>query len=155
MLPYIKLRHWRKGSQWFELHRTLAVNIVADNMYYIIFRKHCLPACYPDEHYIPTYLNMFHGSQNSNRTTTWVDWSKGGPHPATYEKANITKDLIQTIRNNGTLCRYNSEMTSVCYLFARKFAPSEPDLNNNGILKILILQRWDSFRKNFRVSRFC
>jgi hypothetical protein len=84
---------------------------------------------------------MFHGSQNSNRTTTWVDWSKGGPHPATYEKANITKDLIQTIRNNGTLCRYNSEMTSVCYLFARKFAPSEPDLNNNGILKILILQR--------------
>lgn len=131
MLPDIKLYQWRKGSQWFELHRTLAVYIVSDTKYYNLFRKYCLPACYPDEHYIPTYLNMFHGALNSNRTVTWVDWSFGGPHPALYEEANITEVFIQSIRNNGTLCQYNSEMTSICYLFARKFGPSalEPLLN--------------------------
>lgn len=131
MLPDIKLQHWRKGSQWFELSRALAIYIVADTKYYTLFKKFCKPACYPDEHYIPTYLNMFHGSLNSNRTVTWVDWSMGGPHPAMYGPANITESFIESIRNNGTECLYNSEITSVCYLFARKFAPStlEPLLN--------------------------
>ncbi|KAJ8768026.1 hypothetical protein K2173_020966 [Erythroxylum novogranatense] len=131
MFPDIKLPQWRKGSQWFELQRTLAVYIVSDSKYYTIFKKYCKPACYPDEHYIPTYLNMFHGQLNANRTVTWVNWSMGGPHPATYEGVNVTEGFIQSIRNNGTQCSYNSKMTSVCYLFARKFDPSalEPLLN--------------------------
>lgn len=131
MLPDIQLKHWRKGSQWFELHRALAVYMVSDTQYYSLFRRYCKPACYPDEHYLPTFLNMFHGSLNSNRTVTWVDWSMLGPHPATYGRANITVGFIQSIRNHGSLCRYNSEMTSICYLFARKFDQSalEPLLN--------------------------
>ncbi|KAF5448095.1 hypothetical protein F2P56_028660 [Juglans regia] len=131
MLPYIQLRHWRKGSQWFELQRALAISIVADTNYYTLFSKYCRPACYPDEHYIPTFLHMFYASHNSNRTVTWVDWSMGGPHPALYGKSNITDDFIRSIRNNGTHCQYNSDTTSVCYLFARKFAPSalQPLLN--------------------------
>lgn len=124
MLPDIHLHQWRKGSQWFEAQRDLAVYIVSDTKYYSIFKKYCRPACYPDEHYIPTFLNIFHSSLNSKRTVTWVDWSQGGPHPATYEGVNITETLIQAIRNNGSQCSYNSEMTSVCYLFARKFARS-------------------------------
>ncbi|BFG19977.1 hypothetical protein CerSpe_062510 [Prunus speciosa] len=124
MLPEIELYQWRKGSQWFELSRTLAIYIVSETKYYTLFSRYCLPACYPDEHYMPTYFNMFHGSLNSNRTVTWVDWSLGGPHPATYAGDNITEDLVRSIRNNGALCQYNSEMTSICYLFARKFAPS-------------------------------
>ncbi|KAM5574307.1 glycosyltransferase BC10 [Rosa sericea] len=124
MLPDIQLYQWRKGSQWFELGRTLATLIVSEVQYYTVFSKYCLPACYPDEHYMPTYFNMFHGSLNSNRTVTWVDWSLGGPHPATYGGDNITEDFIRSIRNNGALCQYNSEMTSICYLFARKFAPT-------------------------------
>lgn len=131
MLPDIKLYQWRKGSQWFELSRELAVNIVADTKYYTLFKKYCKPSCYPDEHYIQTFLNMFYGSLNANRSITWVDWSMGGPHPATLGAANITEGFIQALRNNGTVCPYNSEKTSVCYLFARKFAPSalEPLLN--------------------------
>nr|DAD45908.1 TPA_asm: hypothetical protein HUJ06_004138 [Nelumbo nucifera] len=131
MLPDIKLFQWRKGSQWFELNRTLAVNIVADDKYYSLFRKYCKPSCYPDEHYLPTFLNMFYGSMNANRSVTWVDWSRGGPHPATFGKEDITEGFIQSIKNNGTTCSYNSEQTLVCYLFARKFAPSalEPLLN--------------------------
>ncbi|KAK1275584.1 hypothetical protein QJS04_geneDACA009946 [Acorus gramineus] len=131
MWPDIKLYQWRKGSQWFELNRELAVNIISDTKYYTIFQKYCKPSCYPDEHYIPTYLNMFYGSLNSNRSVTWVDWSRGGPHPAMFGASDVTEDFIRTIRNNGTICTYNARPTSLCYLFARKFAPSalEPLLN--------------------------
>ncbi|XP_065869729.1 glycosyltransferase BC10 [Euphorbia lathyris] len=124
MLPDIKLYQWRKGSQWFEIQRALAAYMVADTKYYTIFKKYCRPACYPDEHYIPTYLNMFHGELNANRSVTWVDWSQGGPHPATIMGINVTESFIQSIRNNETECVYNSEMTSTCHLFARKFHPS-------------------------------
>ncbi|KAJ3691673.1 hypothetical protein LUZ61_020837 [Rhynchospora tenuis] len=130
MAPHITLDQWRKGSEWFELSRELAVNILSDVKYYSLFRKLCRPSCYPDEHYIPTFLHMFYGELNSNRTVTWVDWSRGGPHPARYGAVNITVEFIQSIRNNGS-CLYNGRPTSVCYLFARKFAPSalEPLMN--------------------------
>lgn len=131
MRPDIELSQWRKGSEWFELNRELAINIVADSKYYSIFKRLCTPSCYPDEHYIPTYLNMFHGSLNANRSVTWVDWSRLSPHPARFGRESVTEGFIQSIRNNGTACTYNSKPTSICYLFARKFAPSalEPLLN--------------------------
>ncbi|WOL17899.1 hypothetical protein Cni_G26692 [Canna indica] len=124
MAPEIMLTQWRKGSQWFELNRELAIIIVAEYKSYSLFRKYCKPSCYPDEHYIPTYLSIFHGSLNANRSVTWVDWSRGGPHPARYGAPSITAEFIQFMRNNGTSCTYNSRSTSVCFLFARKFAPS-------------------------------
>ncbi|KAL8153530.1 hypothetical protein V2J09_011290 [Rumex salicifolius] len=124
MWPVIKLHHWRKGSQWFEVNRSLAISLISDSKYYALFRKYCKPSCYPDEHYFATFLNMFHSQENSNRTVTWVDWSLGGPHPAKFGKENITEGFIQSIRNNGTECAYNHGKTRVCYLFARKFAPS-------------------------------
>ncbi|CAN7035886.1 hypothetical protein IGI04_032557 [Brassica rapa subsp. trilocularis] len=124
MLPDIKLHHWRKGSQWFEVNRKIAIYIISDSKYYSLFKKFCRPACYPDEHYIPTLLNMFHGSVNANRSVTWVDWSIGGPHPASYGADNITEGFLQSIRKNETDCLYNEEPTSLCFLFARKFAPS-------------------------------
>lgn len=131
MGPDIKLRQWRKGSQWFEITRSLAIEIISDYKYYDLFRKYCHPSCYPDEHYIPTYLQIFHPLLNSNRTVTWVDWSLGGPHPASFGRENITEGFIQNIRNNGTECWYNFQRTPICYLFARKFDPSalEPLLN--------------------------
>ncbi|KAL7082305.1 hypothetical protein ACP275_14G091000 [Erythranthe tilingii] len=124
MQPDIRLAEWRKGSQWFEAHRTLAVKIVADFKYYSIFRKYCRPSCYPDEHYIPTYVRKFYGALNSNRSLTYVDWSMMGPHPATFTAVNITTQFLQLLRNNGTMCSYNSETTNICYLFARKFDES-------------------------------
>ncbi|KAL3635215.1 hypothetical protein CASFOL_019762 [Castilleja foliolosa] len=130
MKPDIKLAEWRKGSQWFEMHRALAVKIVSDTKYYTLFKKYCKPSCYPDEHYIPTYIQKFHGALNANRTVTYVDWSQLGPHPATFTAANITEGFLELLRSNGT-CQYNSGDTSICYLFARKFDPSalEPLLN--------------------------
>ncbi|CAO1943460.1 unnamed protein product [Urochloa humidicola] len=124
MAPDVTEDQWRKGSEWFELSRDLAVDVVADQRYYALFRRHCTPSCYPDEHYIPTYLHLWHGARNANRTVTWVDWSRGGPHPARFGRAATTADFVAAIRNNGTRCLYNGKPTTVCYLFARKFAPS-------------------------------
>ncbi|KAG9130376.1 hypothetical protein Leryth_004253 [Lithospermum erythrorhizon] len=124
MMPDIQLSEWRKGSQWFEINRNLAIKIVSDTKYYTLFKKYCKPSCYPDEHYIPTYLQILHGPQNANRTVTYVDWSLGGPHPAAFTDVNITEEFIQSIRDNGTLCQYNEGFIPICYLFARKFDPS-------------------------------
>ncbi|KAJ1273617.1 hypothetical protein BS78_06G295800 [Paspalum vaginatum] len=124
MAPDVVEEQWRKGSEWFEMSRELAVDVVADQRYYALFRRHCTPSCYPDEHYIPTYLHLRHGGRNANRTVTWVDWSRGGPHPARFGGASTTAELVAAIRNNGTRCLYNGRPTTVCYLFARKFAPS-------------------------------
>ncbi|XP_038989875.1 glycosyltransferase BC10-like [Phoenix dactylifera] len=131
LAPAIKLSQWRKGAQWFELHRSLAVNIVAEDKYYNLFRKYAGSLNYPDEHYIPTYLSIFYGASIANRTLTWVDWSTRGPHPATFGRRNITEGFIQSIRNNATTCSYNFRPTSVCFLFARKFSRDalEPLLN--------------------------
>ncbi|WOH13793.1 hypothetical protein DCAR_0933304 [Daucus carota subsp. sativus] len=131
MQPDIQLEDWRKGSQWFELNRDIATKVVSDTKYYSLFQKYCLPACYPDEHYLPTYIHMFYGTLNSNRSVTYVDWTLRGPHPATFTGDNITENFIHYIRNSGLLCEYNGDWTPICFLFARKFAPSalEPLLN--------------------------
>ncbi|KAL0378060.1 UNVERIFIED_CONTAM: Glycosyltransferase BC10 [Sesamum radiatum] len=80
MWPTITIEQWRKGSQWFELHRDLALKVISDQKYYPVFRDLCRPPCYNDEHYLPTLVNILYPEMNSNRTVTWVDWSRGGPH---------------------------------------------------------------------------
>ncbi|XP_030945808.1 glycosyltransferase BC10-like [Quercus lobata] len=123
MWPLINITDWRKGSQWFEVHRDLAMHIVSDTKYYPIFQKHCLMPCYMDEHYIPTLANMLYSEFNSNRSITWVDWSRGGPHPAKFGWGDITDEFLNQIRF-GSTCPYNENTTSICFLFARKFLPS-------------------------------
>ncbi|KAL0429883.1 UNVERIFIED_CONTAM: hypothetical protein Sradi_0614300 [Sesamum radiatum] len=126
MRPEINISNWRKGSQWFEINRELAVNIVQDTFYYSKFEQFCRPDCYVDEHYFPTMLSIKSPHQLANRTLTWVDWSRGGPHPAMFEETDITDELFKTILNGGT-CMYNDQPTDLCFLFARKFAPSALD----------------------------
>ncbi|KAF2301998.1 hypothetical protein GH714_031206 [Hevea brasiliensis] len=41
MQPEVTLAQWRKGSQWFEVNRRLAVNIIEDTTYYPKFRDFC------------------------------------------------------------------------------------------------------------------
>ncbi|KAM6569183.1 hypothetical protein CsatB_017168 [Cannabis sativa] len=128
MSPQISLSNWRKGSQWFASNRKLAVEIVSDSKYYPIFQKYCNPPCYADEHYIPTLINILFPEANSNRSITWVDWSKGGKaHPGTFGKKNVSEEILDKIRF-GTNCTYidsggNMKSTSLCFLFARKFLP--------------------------------
>ncbi|XP_058180077.1 glycosyltransferase BC10-like [Rhododendron vialii] len=123
MGPTISLSEWRKGSQWFELNRDLAIQIVSDRKYYPIFRKHCYSPCYTDEHYIPTIVNILSPEKNSNRSITWVDWSKMGPHPGKFARQSISVEFLNQIRF-GSNCTYNGNFTSICFLFARKFLPN-------------------------------
>lgn len=123
MGPEVNLTEWRKGSQWFEINRRLAVSIVEDTVYYPKFENFCRPACYVDEHYFPTMLTIRAGGLLANRSVTWVDWSRGGAHPATFGRADITEDFLKRI-THGRNCSYNGRPTSTCFLFARKFAPS-------------------------------
>ncbi|XVF74457.1 hypothetical protein PTKIN_Ptkin13bG0111800 [Pterospermum kingtungense] len=123
MQPEVTLSQWRKGSQWFEVNRRLAVNIIEDTAYYPKFKEFCRPACYVDEHYFPTMLTIQSPHLLANRTPTWTDWSRGGAHPATFGKADITEAFFKRILE-GKSCLYNGQPTTLCYLFARKFAPS-------------------------------
>ncbi|CAI0380166.1 unnamed protein product, partial [Linum tenue] len=120
MKPQIQLDQWRKGSQWFELDRKLAIEMVSDQTYFPVFQLHCTGLCYGDEHYLPTFVHIRFGHRNSNRTLTWTDWSKGGPHPSSFSDQDVTPQLLEGMRN-GSHCVYNGRQTSYCYMFARKF----------------------------------
>lgn len=128
MSPTISISDWRKGSQWFELNRKLAIEIVSDSKYYPVFQRHCSPPCYMDEHYIPTLINILSPGDNSNRTVTWVDWSKSGPHPGRFGRSSVSAEFLNEIRFGGN-CTYNNNNNNsggdycMCLLFARKFMP--------------------------------
>ncbi|PIN13948.1 hypothetical protein CDL12_13430 [Handroanthus impetiginosus] len=86
----------------------------------VIFKKYCKPTCYSDEHYLPTMITKRFPWKNSNRTLTWVDWSRGGPHPVRFVRTDITPEMLTRMRRD-TRCLYNRRPTRVCHLFARKF----------------------------------
>ncbi|KAL9262906.1 Glycosyltransferase BC10-like protein [Drosera capensis] len=127
MNPNITIKQWRKGSQWFEMDRNLAIDIISERDYFTLFKKSCnMSSCYADEHYFPTLVNMKFGRRNSNRSLTWVDWSKGGSHPARYARRDVSIELLRSFRN-GTTCEYNGKNSRICFLFARKFLPDALD----------------------------
>ncbi|KAL3596878.1 hypothetical protein D5086_008515 [Populus alba] len=90
-----------------------------------------------DEHYLPTLVNILYPELNSNRSITWVDWSRGGPHPGKFQWGDITDEFLNQIRH-GSECVYNGNTTSMCYLFARKFLPQtlEPLLRIAPLLHV-------------------
>ncbi|XP_012082131.2 glycosyltransferase BC10 [Jatropha curcas] len=126
MSPQITIDQWRKGSQWFEMDRQLAIEVVSDQKYFPIFQKYCKGNCYADEHYLPTFVSMKHWQRNSNRSLTWVDWSRGGPHPTRFIRTEVTVEFLEKLRS-GSKCLYNGKSSSICFLFARKFLPTALD----------------------------
>ncbi|KAL6877568.1 hypothetical protein ACP4OV_012783 [Aristida adscensionis] len=123
MAPLVTAAQWRKGSQWFELDRRLAADVVADAVYFPLFRRFCRRNCYADEHYLPTLLNIRRPAAGANRSLTWVDWSHGGPHPSRFTRMEVTVEFLRWLRG-GRTCTYNGRTTTVCFLFARKFLPN-------------------------------
>ena len=110
MMPEVQPEQWRKGSQWFEVTRELAVEIVADTKYYPKFKNFCTPHCYVDEHYIQTMLSIEFSDRLLNRSTTHTDWLHGGAHPTLFERDDISKEFLINIRNY--------------YFFSRKYSAS-------------------------------
>uniref|UniRef100_A0A8R7UDF8 Core-2/I-branching beta-1,6-N-acetylglucosaminyltransferase family protein n=1 Tax=Triticum urartu TaxID=4572 RepID=A0A8R7UDF8_TRIUA len=127
LAPDVTLSQWRKGAQWFEMDRRLAVFVIADERYYPRFRTECRAPCYVDEHYLPTVLSIEAPERIANRSITLVDWSRGGAHPATFGAADVTEDFLGMLvgkKGNAERCMYNGQPVEVCFLFARKFAPA-------------------------------
>ncbi|KAJ3694433.1 hypothetical protein LUZ60_009913 [Juncus effusus] len=130
MAPLIKAEQWHKGSQWFEVNRQLALEIVSDKTYLPHFQKHCLTnrtlPCISDEHYIPTFLSVINWKNNENRSITYTEWAPRQAHPSSFRKEDVTIELFEKIRF-GTNCTDNGRETRVCVLFARKFLPDALD----------------------------
>ncbi|CAK9874004.1 unnamed protein product [Sphagnum jensenii] len=124
--PEVSLNEWRKGSQWFEMSRELAMIVVSDTKYYPKFKDILCQhePCFIDEHYLPSVLNILEPSKLANRTLTYFVFPKHGyaPHPIQWKPEMITQEWIQTLK--GQNCTYNGhrEYTN-CHLFARKFSP--------------------------------
>ncbi|XP_010471453.1 PREDICTED: uncharacterized protein LOC104751239 [Camelina sativa] len=120
MSPVISRGNWRKGSQWFEIDREVAEAVVSDTIYIPVFKKHCLLGCYADEHYLPTLVHVMFPGKSANRSLTWTDWSRRGPHPRKYTRRSVTGEFLYKLRNREG-CVYNGKKSEKCYLFARKF----------------------------------
>ena len=122
MKPIVTIGQWRKGSQWFEMDRGLAIEVISDRKYFAVFRECCEASCYADEHYLPTFVSIEFWRRNANRSLTWVDWSNGGAHPAGFWRRDVTVEFLQSLRTESH-CQYNGNNTDICFLFARKFLP--------------------------------
>ncbi|KAL2558988.1 Core-2/I-branching beta-1 [Forsythia ovata] len=108
------------------MDRDLAIEVISDRKYFPVYQNYCKGSCYADEHYLPTFVSMRFGQRNSNRSLTWVDWSKGGAHPAKFIRTHVTPEFLEKLRN-GRKCEYNGKKSNVCFLFARKFTPNALD----------------------------
>ncbi|KAI3720062.1 hypothetical protein L6452_20972 [Arctium lappa] len=120
MAPTVVIDDWRKGSQWFEMDRDLATEVISDTKYFSVFHDFCDGQCYADEHYLPTLVTKIFPDTNANRTLTFVDWAKGGPHPTRYTRNDVTEEFLEKLRSD-TRCEYNGKQNQICHLFARKF----------------------------------
>uniref|UniRef100_A0ACD5XY55 Uncharacterized protein n=1 Tax=Avena sativa TaxID=4498 RepID=A0ACD5XY55_AVESA len=120
----VSLEHWRKGSQWFQMHRALAAEFVAEARYIDVFKGgHGKKNM--EEHYLPTLVTLLGwGARSQNRSLTNVDWSHSrGGHPLRYGARDVTAELIERLRKGEGNCGYNGGVADLCYMFARKFAP--------------------------------
>lgn len=122
MGPVIRPEHWHRGSQWFDMDRKLALEVISDEKYYPEFRKHC-KLCVAHEHYLPTMLNINRWRNVENRSLTWMSWSKNENQPAKFSGDDVTIEFLKKLRH-GRSCNYNGMETRVCFLFARKFLPN-------------------------------
>ncbi|KAM7267110.1 hypothetical protein ACFE04_009276 [Oxalis oulophora] len=121
MLPLINLHQWRKGSQWFQIDRDLAIEVISDTKYATVFKKHCKPSCFSDEHYLPTFVFIKY-QRNWNRTLTLVDWRKRGSHPTSFRRNEVTVEFLERLRSDGGRRQCGGGGGKACYLFARKFS---------------------------------
>eukprot|EP00850_Spirogloea_muscicola_P005756 SM000026S09005 [mRNA] locus=s26:897034:898813:- [translate_table: standard] len=122
MFPTVNRDQWRKGSQWVEVAQRDALRLIGDTTFYPVFARVCRKPIYVDEHYFPTFLYITAGASIANRSVTYVDWSRGGYHPAEFGAADVTVELIRKIKGRHS-CMWNNESGQPCFLIARKFKP--------------------------------
>ncbi|XP_044460872.1 glycosyltransferase BC10-like [Mangifera indica] len=116
MLPEVPYEQFRVGSQFFILSKRHALLVIKDKRLWRKFKLPCLNlnSCYPEEHYFPTLLSMEDPAGCSGYTLTRVNWTESvSGHPHTYQAAEVSPELIDTLRQSNS---------SYSYFFARKFS---------------------------------
>lgn len=115
LLPEVSFDQFRVGSQFFIFSKRHALLILKERKLWRKFRIPCSYPCYPEEHYFPTLLSISDPGGSSHFTLTRVNWTNSvGGHPHTYNSAEISPDLINSLRESNS---------SYSFFFARKFSP--------------------------------
>ncbi|KAG2241303.1 hypothetical protein Bca52824_096713 [Brassica carinata] len=117
MMPEIRYRDFRVGSQFFVMARRHALMVIRERKLWRKFRLPCVDggSCYPEEHYFPTLLSLEDPQGCSHFTLTRVNWTGSvGGHPHTYGANEVSPRLIRSLRRSNS---------SLDYFFARKFSP--------------------------------
>ncbi|CAI5948804.1 unnamed protein product, partial [Closterium sp. NIES-64] len=113
-MPVIRRHQFLKGNQWFILQRRHAEAVVGDTLHYAkhnlscAFRLQWGKLCCADEHYIQTFLHMTDPRGISRYPTTFTDWSANDWHPSLYLGANMTDQVITTIKTARQFITYRS-----------------------------------------------
>ncbi|KAJ8512567.1 hypothetical protein OPV22_003001 [Ensete ventricosum] len=123
LAPEVGLSQWRKGTQWLEVSRRVALLVVNDTAVYPKFDRLRSEMIVQHEHYFPTVLTVKAAHIIANRSITWELWRSGQFQPVTFGMEETTEELLQMI-NKEHECFHNDKPTAVCFLFARRFAPS-------------------------------
>ncbi|CAK9273659.1 unnamed protein product [Sphagnum jensenii] len=159
MGPEITRQNFRKGSQWFQINRELAMLLAADTKLYDKFAlSFCNPsprACYMDEHYLPTVAALWLPEKLAYRTLTYFHFRGHAPHPDHWDKTRVNKNLIQRLRRGGDGRNYTTSIdinglqpsqnksSSVCYFFARKFDADALELLLDIATEVMGIQALD------------
>lgn len=116
MLPEVTFDKFKVGSQFFTLTRRHALMVIQERRLWKKFRLPCLRrACYPEEHYFPTFLSMADAKGCTGYTLTHVNWTDTvNGHPHTYIPSELSPGLIYSLRQS---------IFVQPYMFARKFSP--------------------------------
>lgn len=98
MAPEITPKNFRKGSQWFQINRHLALVAVANSKEYMKFEKYFCKirsVCYIDEHCLPTLAWIMRPQAIAYRTLTFFQFHGKSSHPKLYESVDTDAKLIQ------------------------------------------------------------
>lgn len=58
---------------------------------------------------------------DGSEVAAWINWSRGGVHPATFGKGDVTEPFLLRILGKRTF-QFNDQNTTDSFVFARKFA---------------------------------
>ncbi|THU73646.1 hypothetical protein C4D60_Mb04t25050 [Musa balbisiana] len=123
LAPEVGVSQWRKGTQWLEVSRRVALVVVNDTTVYPKFDRLRSEMIVQHEHYFSTVLTVKAAHIIANRSITWELWRSGQFEPVTFGMEDTTEQLLRKI-NEEHECSHNDKPTAVCFLFARRFAPS-------------------------------
>ncbi|CAI5482635.1 unnamed protein product [Closterium sp. Yama58-4] len=90
------------------------------------FRLQWGKLCCADEHYIQTFLHMTDPRGISRYPTTFTDWSANDWHPSLYLGANMTDQLITTIKTARQFITYRSFWQDFQSNYSHIIDPSAP-----------------------------